>query len=158
MPPKNWAPLIDTTMPEELRVPAFNQWVTGYFKHGDLSKRDLDTLSYVVPTPARTPSVFTMSEEQVERNLSSGPTAVLDIPFIINFIPQFLVSFRKASFDSKVRAQFPKMKVMFFTGDVTPSWGPATLWAVEDEDKQHGGGFIALKMVQGFNHFVSRFD
>jgi pimeloyl-ACP methyl ester carboxylesterase len=154
MPPKNWAPLIDTSLPEELRVPVFNQWVTSYFKHGDLSKRDVDSLSYILPATFRPPSVFTMSEEQVERNLSSGSAAVLDLPFIINFTPQFLVSFRKAVFDAKIRAKFSKMRVSYFSGDVSPSWGPATLWMVEDEARKHDGVSIHCQFIHGFNHFA----
>ncbi|THH12476.1 hypothetical protein EW146_g7663 [Bondarzewia mesenterica] len=153
-PPQHWAPLLNTSMPEELRVPAFTQWITGYFQHGDLSKRDLNDLSYVLHATFRPPTIFNMSAEQYKDIVSEGPNAAVDTPFMVNFIPQLLASYRKTCYDGSVRTSLPKMKVWFLTGDMTASLGPAALWAVEDDDKERGGGFVTCKMIPGANHFV----
>lgn len=137
-------------------MPAFNQWITGYFKHSDLSKRDVDSLSYIIPATFRPPSIFNMSEEQVEQNFFSGPATLLDASWI-NFKAQFLVSFNKAVFDPNVRAKFSKMKISYFSGDVSPSLGPAVFWKVEDEVKKRRDS-IHCELIQGFNHFVCLFN
>jgi hypothetical protein len=135
----------------------FTQWVTSYFKHGDgfLSKRSVDALEYVVPSTARVPSIFNMTPEEKADIVSEGPNAAADIPFMVFMIPQLAASFRKAAFSPDVRALAPHMKVWFLTGDLTAAFGPAALWAVEDEDKAHGGGLVKTRVIEGTNHFVS---
>ena len=44
IPPKIWSPLIDNSLPEEARKPFYMSWITSYFDHGDLSKRDIDAI------------------------------------------------------------------------------------------------------------------
>ncbi len=57
-PTQNWTFLVDTTVPENLRLPAFGQWCTSYFDHADIVGRDLDKLSWVLASPSRTPTFF----------------------------------------------------------------------------------------------------
>ncbi|PBK96218.1 hypothetical protein ARMGADRAFT_858292, partial [Armillaria gallica] len=39
-PKQNWTFLVDTTVPENLRLPASGQWCTSYFDHADIVGRD----------------------------------------------------------------------------------------------------------------------
>ena len=47
------------------------------------------------------------------------------------------------------------MKVIVFSGDETASFSIPSQWAVEDDDKAAGGGFVAVRWIPGFNHLVS---
>ena len=64
--PKAWTPLLDESMPLPVRASFFNNWITSYFTHGDLSKRDPDAIEYIVPSPTRVPAIYNMTPEQRE--------------------------------------------------------------------------------------------
>lgn len=154
LPPKAWSPQIDTTIQESDRDPLFTQWITSYFRHGDLSKRDLDLLTYVVPATFRAPSVFTMSDEQIAEIVYQPPASTSDMLFMIRFSEQLLASHRKAFFDKNLRQLVPRMKVWAFTGDSTASFSLPSFWALQEEDEAAGGGRINFKIVKGVNHFM----
>ncbi|KAH9855498.1 Alpha/Beta hydrolase protein [Lenzites betulinus] len=154
LPPKIWSPHIDTTMPEDLRNPFFVQWITSYFKHGDLSTRSLDVLSYIVPSTEHAPSIFSMSADQISRTIQYDPGASSDTYFMVFAAPQIHANYLKGCFDADVRQLLPKMKITTFTGDITCSFSLAAHWQMEDENKAHGGGFIDFVMIPGINHFV----
>ena len=56
-PEKLWSPVIDTTIAEEKRIPAFVPWISSYFNHGDLDSQKDEVLEYYVPALDRAPSV-----------------------------------------------------------------------------------------------------
>lgn len=155
LPPKVWSPQIDQTIPEELRGPFFTQWITSYFKHGDLSTRSLDVLSYIVPTTWRVPSIFSMTEEQQAKIVYMPPGSASDMLFMVFSAAQINASYKRACFDAGVRARLPRMKICAFTGDATCVFSLPAYWAMQDDDKARGGGFIDFEMVEGANHFVS---
>lgn len=155
LPPKLWSPQIDQSIPEELRGPFFAQWITSYFKHGDLSPRSLDVLSYVVPATSRVPSIFSMSEEQQAKIVYMPPGFGSDMLFMVFSATQIHTSYKRACFDAGVRARLLRMKICAITGDATCVFSLPAYWAMQDDDKARGGGFIDFKMVQGANHFVS---
>jgi hypothetical protein len=157
-PPRNWAPLVDTSIPEELRIPMFAHWVTGYFQHENLPARSLEDLSYVLPITDRVPSIFKMSVEEKNMNVYDGKEANIDMPLMIFFIPQQLSGFQTAIFNNPLRNLLRYMKVLLLIGESSPSFAPAGLWAAEEQDQLHGGGFIIGKTVPGGNHFVSLFQ
>ncbi|KAJ3722823.1 Alpha/Beta hydrolase protein [Lentinula guzmanii] len=153
-PPKNWAPLRETSIPEELRFKAFAHWITSYFEHGDLSKRELDSLSYVLASPLRPPSIYNMSTAETDEMLQLDQAAMSDLPFLFNLSNQLKVAFRKVCFDPVTKKLLPKMSITFMSGTMPPAFGPAGLWAVESEQKEAKTNHIHLKVVPGANHFM----
>jgi len=152
-PEKNWAPLVDTTVPENLRLPMFGQWVTGYFDNGDYSKRDLDTLAYVLPSTDKVPSMF--SHQDLGHTTTYGQEAGLDLPLLFFFPEQLKATFRKAFGGSETAALFPELKTTFVCADRSPSFALAGLWAAQDDLKEAGlGDGIKYKVVNGANHFL----
>lgn len=154
LPPKAWTPLIDQTIPEGLRDPFFRQWITSYFEHGDLSTKDLDVISYVLPTTSRVPSIFSMSEEQQGKIMYSPPALTSDMLLMVHFSTATNASYKKAFFDKRVRQLLPALKVSMFMGDATCSFSIPAFWAAEDDDKAHGGNNADYKIVKDINHFV----
>ncbi|KAK0460259.1 uncharacterized protein EV420DRAFT_1332722 [Desarmillaria tabescens] len=124
-PKQNWTFLLDTSVPENLRLPAFGQWCTSYFDHADIVGRDLDKLSWVLASPHRVPTFFNDLPLSIQRY---GEDAATDLPFLIFFSKQILGAYRKAFFDAEV---FPGMKRAFVFGDKTGAFGIAGLWAVQ---------------------------
>jgi hypothetical protein len=147
-------PLFDTTIPEELRIPAFTQWVTAYFNHGDLSSRNPDVCSHVVPATSPRPTIYNLTEEQIART-TNNPATGLDLPQMLFFAPHLAGTFRKACFDKQIKQILPHMKISDFCCEQTGGYAQPGLWLIEDEDKEHGGGYVKTKFVPKANHFVS---
>ncbi|KAF8074541.1 hypothetical protein FPV67DRAFT_1559307 [Lyophyllum atratum] len=153
-PEQNWAPLIDTTIPEALRLPAFGQWSTSYFDHGDLTKRDLNSLSWIVASPKRVPTIFNIPEAQLKEMERYGADAISDLPFLFHFANQLKASYRRAFYAPGTLEAFPKMKLTFLCGDKTGAFGIAGMWAVQDDEKEADGKkAVNYKVVPGINHF-----
>lgn len=156
LPPQTYSPQVDTSIPADLRQPAFVQWITSYFQHGDLSTRDPNVLSFVLPAIFRPPSVFNMSVAQLAAMTNTTPAAGSDALLIANLQPQLLASYRQALFDPAVRAALPLMTATELTGDVTAEFGIVAFWQIQDDDAAAGGGRVRFKLLHGVNHFVSR--
>jgi len=151
-PEMNWAPLVDTTMPENLRLPMFGQWVSSYFDNGDYSKRDLNTLAYVLPSTDKVPTIFTPG---LSNTATFGQEAALDLPLLFFFALQLKATFRKAFGGPETVSLFPKLKTTFVCADRTPSFGLAGLWAAQDDLKEvNPGNNVKFQVVKGANHFV----
>ncbi|KAH9918264.1 Alpha/Beta hydrolase protein [Fomitopsis serialis] len=150
LPPGTWSPQIDPSIPEKCHEPFFTQWITSYFDHGDLSTRDTNVLSYIVPSVSRRPTIYAMSPEDRQEFVEEVPEG----PAMFCTMAQALAMYRRACFDRDVRARLPELKVWSLTGDVTPSFSIASFWTIQDEDKERGGGFVNYKMIPGVNHFM----
>lgn len=149
-----WYPLMDTSLPLSARWKMFTQWITSYFAHGDLSKRDLNLLSHFVPATFRPPSIFSMSTEQIAEMVCESTAITSDSPFTLRFSQQMLASHRKAFFDKELRQRVPHMKVWVLVGDSTGALAFPAFWNLQDEDAQSGGGFINFRTIKGVNHFM----
>ncbi|SJL17092.1 uncharacterized protein ARMOST_20634 [Armillaria ostoyae] len=148
---QNWTFLLDTTVPENLRLPAFGQWCTSYFDHADIVGRDLDKLSWVLASPNHAPTFFNGMPVSIQRY---GEDAATDLPFLFFFSKQILAAYRKAFFDAGV---FPSMKRAFVCGDKTCAFGIADLWAVQDDEKvlrTADARAVKYRIIPGANHFV----
>lgn len=77
----------------------------------------------------------------------------LEIPFQVNFGAQLSASFQ-AIYSKDLYAVIPNLKNFYIGGEHTLGFGPFTVWAVQDDDKAHGGGFITAKILSGINHMV----
>lgn len=155
IPPKAWSPHIDTTVPAELRSAFFAQWITSYFKHGDLSKRDLDKLSYIVPSTTRAPSIFGISEEQQAEIIHHPSGEGSDMSLMLLCGAELNASYKRACFDKTVRETVPHMTVTVLYGDLSAWSCFPTVWQIQDDDAAHGGGMVKTRLVEGTNHFVS---
>lgn len=154
MPAQNWNPLVDTTVPEALRLEAFGQWVTSYFDHANVVTQDLDSLSWVVPSLSRPPTIFGIPAGKRSAMYRLGEDAATDLPFLFFFANQILKSYRKACYDPKISALFPQMKRSFLCGDKTAAFGVNGMWAMKDDQAVHGPKTeIVYKMIRGTNHF-----
>ncbi|KAM5543809.1 hypothetical protein V8D89_002426 [Ganoderma adspersum] len=154
IPPDAWTPLVDQSMPAEARTPFFSHWISSYFAHGDLSTRDPAAISYVVPSIARAPTIYGMSDAELARTVYEPSALGSDMTFMISSAPQIAAAYRKAMFDRGLRALVPRMRAVVFSGDATASFSIPSQWAVEDDDKAAGGGFVAVKWIPGFNHLA----
>lgn len=152
--PNNWIPLIDTSIPADTRIPATAQWVTSYFRHGDLSTRDPDVLSWVVPSIVQPPSIFNMSFSQFDDIVDLGAGSSTDYSLLINFSTQLHTNYRGAIFNATIKASMPKMKNWHIAGERSVAFGPYGLFLVEGDNDAAGGGFINFKTISGVNHFV----
>lgn len=152
--PKVWAPLTDPTIPLEERLSMFGSWVTSYFDHKDIEGHDPDALTYVSPSLERHPSIYNMTYEE-RRSIIEEDAAVPDTSIVSNFQPQILADFRASLFDPDLRALMPHMKVTHIFGTSSAALSIAAWWAVEVEDKSHGGGFVSFKPLSSANHMMA---
>ncbi|KAJ6579593.1 hypothetical protein DFH09DRAFT_913087 [Mycena vulgaris] len=154
-PVQNWNPLSDTTIPAELRLAAFAQWVTAYFDHANISTRDPDALSWVLTSPTRTPTLYGIPADHLNAMMRLGDEASTDLPFVFLFANQLLTSYRKAFYDPPTGALFPNMKRSVLCGTKTGALGLAGLWAVEDDQATNGpAAHVTYKLLEGGNHFT----
>ena len=131
------------------------QWITAYFQHGDLSTRDVSVLEFIQPSIAHVPSVFSMTQAQLD-GMTDVAAANTGDTFIVAFAQAALLPiYKKAFYDAGVRAALPRMKMLEFTGDITANFGIVALWQIEDDNTAAGGGFVTSKFLAGTNHFVS---
>lgn len=149
---------MDNTIPAALRASFFTQWLTSYFTHGDLTKRDTNTLAYVLPSTHRVPTIFNISLEEQREIIDQAPNMTVDAPLMIAGIEQNNASFLKACFDERLRkGMLARLEVWAICGDETASYAIPAFWQIEDEDKKRGGGLVKTLMIPGVNHLVSRY-
>ena len=155
IPSDAWTPLLDQSMLEEARTPFFSHWITSYFNHGDLTMRDPKTISYVVPATSRAPTIYSMTGAEIARAVYEPSAFGPNMAFMLFSSRQIAATYEKAVFDKALRALVPRTKVIVLSGNETASFSIPSQWAIEDDDKAAGGGFLAVEWVPGFNHLVS---
>ena len=152
-PEKLWSPVIDTTIAEEKRIPAFVPWISSYFNHGDLDSQKDEVLEYYVPALDRAPSVYNMTPKEQESAIfvEQGGT---DMLFMFFLEPQIQDVYKRAIFDKATRARYPNVKIAALCGDTTSPHGIPAFWSMRDDNKANGGDAMQFKWVKGGNHFV----
>jgi hypothetical protein len=151
-PAQSWTPITDTTIPEDTRTAAFAQWVSGYFDHGEVSRRNLSQLSWIVPSPTRAPTIFNFHSAYAAI-VEGGSNVAPDLLSVVNFLPQLKVNYHNAAYNDTVRNLLPQMKVRYLAGTRSPAFAYATLWQVEDENAARGQ-YISFSLIKGANHLV----
>ncbi|KAJ7021455.1 hypothetical protein C8F04DRAFT_1273673 [Mycena alexandri] len=152
-PAQNWTPLVDSTIPASLQLGAFSQWVTAYFDHASTTNKDLDSLSWVITSPSRVPTLYEIPAAQLTAMIQLGPAASTDLPFLFFFGNQLLSTYRKAFYDSSTATLFPNMKRAVLCGNKTAAFGIAGLWAVEaDQATSSPQTEVTYEMMSGTNH------
>ncbi|KAJ4478454.1 hypothetical protein J3R30DRAFT_816922 [Lentinula aciculospora] len=154
-PPQNWVPLdiSDPTIPAVHQYTAFAQWVSAYFDHGDLSTRDPNVISWVVPSSFTPFTVFNMTRNQYDTIVDTSSNPALDAAQLA-LAPALESNYRASNFNSTVRSMLPQMKNWFMTGTRSASFGPYCIWVVEDDNAAAGGGFVDFKTIDGVNHLM----
>lgn len=153
-PPQLWSPAVDVSIPIDDKLPFFVQWITSYFDHGDLSTRDFDSISYIVPSLRRAPTIYTMTEEERARIVQVAAALKFDRPFLVNCEPQMNATYNNVCYGKKIKELLPSMKIWMLSGTSTASFSLLTFWMTEDDNQSHGGGHIDFKRIHGANHFV----
>lgn len=154
-PPQIWSPQIDTSIPEDIRLPMFTQWITSYFHHGDLSTRNTSVLSYVLPATFHAPSIFNMTSSQMSSIVEEWQNNAIDSPFQTNFKRQNAASYVRACYDPATKVLWPNMKIWEVVGDATCSFPLTGLFSLQNDNDARGGGFINFNIIRNANHFVS---
>ncbi|KAI9066184.1 hypothetical protein FKP32DRAFT_1566420 [Trametes sanguinea] len=152
--PGSWWPQLDDSIPVDIQGPATVQWLTSYFQHGNISTRDPSVLSLILPSIARPPSIFNMTQAQVDGMTNIAPSLGSDGLLLVNGAPQLLDSYRSALFNASVRNALPRMKASLIVGDMSLQFGITGFWNVQEDNEAAGGGFVNFTLVHGFNHFA----
>ncbi|TFK22663.1 hypothetical protein FA15DRAFT_671277 [Coprinopsis marcescibilis] len=150
-----WLPPNDESMPLEDRVPFTIQWLTSYWDHGNIEQRNESSLSYIVPTTAQVPSIFSM-HNHLPSILVPGPFTATGSDWftLTNLGPQLLETYRRACFSAEVRELFPHLKIWELVGDLSGAFAIDAYWKTQDDDQAAGGGHINFNVLNGTNHFV----
>ncbi|KAF9484142.1 alpha/beta-hydrolase [Pholiota conissans] len=149
-----YSPLTDPSIPPQNRVDAFKIWVSGYFKHGDLSTKDFAQLNQRdFESNARKPTVSTMSDEECASMFDASTGAEFDAPVTSpgNFESILRSLTPKALFDSEIRREWGRLRIHFMFGENTiwPIISP--MWELEERARWAG---IEHEFVKGGNHFL----
>ncbi|KAF9484527.1 alpha/beta-hydrolase [Pholiota conissans] len=153
-PSGGWIPLYDETLTPEERGPAFGQWLSQYFPHTELEKKDCYKLVYKVETPVKTPTFTGMpfSEILTKVDFSAGPSADNHIADV-HFQPAHRVVRAKALFDSTTRKQWNDVSFVVLYGEEVPYNIVWAAWQLEAEAKKKEFP-IRFKSIPGANHFA----
>lgn len=153
-PPGTWTPATDDSIPLADKTPFFAQWLTAYFAHADVTSRDPDALAHITPDPLRVPSIYSIARAGLGRLTHEPPAMGSEMLVMVFLGRQLAEGYRKACF-GEVRERMPGVKVWALCGDSTASFGVQAMWAIEDDDKASGGGFVKTRWIAGGNHLVS---
>ncbi|KIL65767.1 hypothetical protein M378DRAFT_161777 [Amanita muscaria Koide BX008] len=153
-PPKDWSPYAAECLPSDIRGHAFAQWVTAYFDHGDLSTRDPDVLSYILPSTSRPGTIYNMTKPEQEEVIRLGYDSAWEISYFTRFDEQRLAVYYKAVFDDTTAQLFPGIKISHLAGGKGPSFAIAGFWDMQKDAEERGKTSIVFKLVPGMNHFV----
>ncbi|KAK7453506.1 hypothetical protein VKT23_011783 [Stygiomarasmius scandens] len=152
-----YVPLWDPELNPQERAMEFGKWVTYYFVHGDLSKRDLTQFNYRTNDPKRKRSFEDMPFPELMQiiDMAAGPkcdTLVSESSF--EKVDWAIVN--KALFDGETREAWGSMKIWTMVGDASPWNIHKAVWVLEDESKKIKGTepSINFTVVKNANHFV----
>ncbi|KAI0700667.1 hypothetical protein C8T65DRAFT_657433 [Cerioporus squamosus] len=152
--PQSWTPQLETSIRPDQAGLIGVQWLTSYFRHGDLSSRSFDGCEWVVPATYRAPTIYNMSDDEIAQILSFE-VAMLDATWYMSSAPQLRASYERACFSSDTKAKLPHMKISVVVGDATLALGLVAAWQMEDDSKRLGSGFsLKVKWIKGGNHLV----
>ncbi|KJA17365.1 hypothetical protein HYPSUDRAFT_46575 [Hypholoma sublateritium FD-334 SS-4] len=152
-PTGGWIPLYDESIAPEQRAQAFVSWVTQYYPHPDLEKKDCYKLIYKLDDPIKRPTFTDVPFEEILKmvDFSAGPTADNHVADFY-FQPAHRILREKAFFNSKIREAWHSSTFSVVYGEQTTYniiWG---VWKLQEESEKTGLP-IAFKAMPGVNHF-----
>ena len=154
MPSGVYLPLKD--LPEETRGAAFAKWVSSYYKHGDLSSRDVSQLNQREGDTSKKPTTDTIPLEELLAITDSAPGVKCET-FLTesgDFSSVLMNQTMKALFDPQVREGWGEHPVWFVYCEASIWNAHYAAWNLEKEDK---ASEINFKLIPGANHFVCLF-
>ena len=143
----------DKATPKE-RLQQFAYWVSGYFKHGDISIQTPDVLSHGGPSTTHPPSITNMTADEQEKIICMGKESEYELSHMISSQEQFAYAYREAFLGDTVRTLFPGFKATFLAGELSPAFAIQAYWKLGNDIKEIGKSF-GLRLIPGSNHFVS---
>ncbi|KAF6757952.1 hypothetical protein DFP72DRAFT_889486 [Ephemerocybe angulata] len=152
MPELNWAPGLDESIPPKERLPFNIAWLSSYFDHGDLSKRDPKALTYASPSIARVPSIYSMYPQYSEI-VDVAPLMGSDGLHMAKLGGPSRHIYEQVFFGKDIRALLPRLKVWVMGREQSGWFGITTFWQVQDDNAKYGGD-VNLEMFPKTNHFV----
>ena len=156
IPSGGYNPLMDQDIPKESRGPAFSKWVSGYYKHGDLSSRDFSQLNQNEFDTSKKPTTDTIPLEELLTITYSGPGVKCEtfLGESEEFLSVFMKQTTKAFFDPQIREDWGEHPVWFVYCEASTWNVHYAAWNLEKDDKTSE---IDFKLIPGANHFVSPF-
>ncbi|KIK52380.1 hypothetical protein GYMLUDRAFT_88741 [Collybiopsis luxurians FD-317 M1] len=156
IPGKGYLPLPDVNLPPEVRGVEFGKWITGYFNHGDLSKRNFEELNERNHDASRIRTFEDLPPEELMAivDLAPGPkcdTPLCEPPFCK--VENEVVT--RALFNPEVRTAWARMKIWHMICDRS-IWNVITCWWIlEQKVKAAKASELAINFttVEGANHF-----
>ena len=143
-------------IPKEARAAAFAKWVSGYYKHGDLSSRDFSQLNQHEGDPSKKPTTDTIPLEELLSITDSRPAVTCET-FLIDsehFLSAYTKQTTKALFDPEIREDWGEHPVWFVYCEASLWNVHYTAWNLEKKVK---ASEINFKLISGANHFVRLF-
>ncbi|KAI0317447.1 kinase-like domain-containing protein [Amylostereum chailletii] len=116
IPAATWSPRTDPSIPDNMKAPMISSWLTSYFDHGDLSTRNRDDLSYIVPSTLRVPTIYHMSSNEIA-SIVDHDGGALDGRILRAASPHALNLYHRACFDAEARAMVPNMRIRLSGGN-----------------------------------------
>ena len=156
IPPGGYAPLSDPDIPEEARGPIFAKWVSSYFKHGDLSSRDVSQLEQREVDTSKKPTTDTIPLEELLTITDFGPAAKCErfLGESQQFLSVLIKQTTKALFDPQIREYWGGHSVWYVYCEASVWLVQCAAWNLEEMDKTSE---INFKPISGANHFVRSF-
>jgi len=153
-PTGGWTPLYDETLTPEERGQAFGQWLSQYFPHKDVDKRDCHNFIYKITSPTKTPTFTGMPFEEFLTMVDFTAGVNGDSNFgDRHFLPVNIIIRDRAFFDSKVRAAWGNIPFNVIYGEESPYNVLWAAWQLDEIAKQRGMP-LATKGMPGSNHFA----
>ncbi|KAF8067712.1 hypothetical protein FPV67DRAFT_1669601 [Lyophyllum atratum] len=157
-PEGSYLPLWDEQLPPEARGPTFGRWVASYWKHGDLSKRDVNELVQHDPDPSRKPTTDGIPLDQLLNIADFGPGDKCDTILVEPvFAPITSDLTQRALFDETCRSQWPNVKTIWVMYGDANAWNIFTsVWFLEDKTESSAAGspVLRFKALEGAAHFM----
>ncbi|KAF8589583.1 hypothetical protein K439DRAFT_1521297 [Ramaria rubella] len=153
-PQKYYNPTHDESIPESQRGDVFAHWASGYFSHGQLSERNLDSLAYRDSDPSRKPTVARMSHEELVSVIDYAPGPRSELYFNTRFEDTLFQQTSKVLFDFSTTSLWPRMTIWMVYGDSSAWMVVYSAWEIEKLTKDHGERMVKLLPVEGENTFM----
>ncbi|PPQ73073.1 hypothetical protein CVT26_014639 [Gymnopilus dilepis] len=153
-PSGGWLPLTDETIPPEQRAQAFGMWLTEYYPHPNLEKKDCHTLIYKVTPPVK-PASFTglpFEELLTKIDLTAGVNGDNYIGYP-HFLPAITKARELAFFSPEVRKAWGNIPFSVIYGEESPYNVQWAIWQLEAEAEKTGLP-LKFKSMPGANHFA----
>ncbi|TFK61168.1 alpha/beta-hydrolase [Pluteus cervinus] len=154
IPPGLWIPISDVQFDVDTGASFFAYLITSYYTHASINSYSPSTLTHIIPSTHRVPSIFEMTPSQQADIITIDEQTKPEVQFLPLWVKQDLEYYEKVCFDREWRKKyFPSLDLTFVVGEMGPSAAIMSLWRVQADNNKRGGGFVNHKVLKGMNHF-----